>query len=535
MKPSQTPSQELDAKLARLDAGRERWRALRPTGRDLYLQTMQAALVRVAPRWVEFSCKAKGLACGLWGEGEEWMLGPLGVARFLASLRWALSARYRPRLGPPKRRIDGRSVVPVFPLGALETTLWLGMRADTWLRGPVSQGREFAAALKQPGRCCLILGAGNVSSIPVTDALSKLFLENQTVLLKMSPVNEYLTPLLRELFYPLIREGFLDIVTGGKEVVQEALADERVHTVHLTGSDATRRAIEAQTDKPLTTELGCVSPVIVVPGPYTRRQLRYQARHLASMVAFNAGCNCVAAQVLITCKGWNQRHQFLEELKLAFDKLPQRPAYYPGSAERRDAFRSDYSESCRFGVWTLIPDLDAEAEQRVFQDEAFCGLLAEVAIEAEDPGDFLDRASDFANERLWGDLSATVLIHPNTRRYFERYLQGALNSLRYGTIGVNLWPGVGFGLMTPPWGAHPGPEAESGKGFVHNTVFLDRVEKTVLWAPFTMPFLPPWFVGHPRGAELGRRLTEFEYEPSLPGLLAVQSTIVKTTLSGHLP
>ena len=46
----------------------------------------------------------------------------------------------------------------------------------------------------------LVLGAGNVSSIPATDTISKVFQEGQVVLLKMNPVNEYLGPIFERLF-----------------------------------------------------------------------------------------------------------------------------------------------------------------------------------------------------------------------------------------------------------------------------------------------------------------------------------------------
>lgn len=50
----------------------------------------------------------------------------------------------------------------------------------------------------------LALGAGNVSSIMVTDTLEELFIHNRTVLLKLNPVNAYLEPLLRRGFVPLL-------------------------------------------------------------------------------------------------------------------------------------------------------------------------------------------------------------------------------------------------------------------------------------------------------------------------------------------
>lgn len=55
---------------------------------------------------------------------------------------------------------------------------------------------------KRVGKVALVLGAGNIAS-PL-DAFQKLFLENQVVLLKMNPVNDYLTEYLEAALKPLI-------------------------------------------------------------------------------------------------------------------------------------------------------------------------------------------------------------------------------------------------------------------------------------------------------------------------------------------
>ena len=49
--------------------------------------------------------------------------------------------------------------------------------------------------------------------------------------------------------------------------------------------------------------------------------------------------------------------------------------------------------------------------------------------------------------------------------------------LRYGTVSVNHWAAVGYGLVITPWGAFPGhtrPDIQSGTGSVHNTLMFDR-------------------------------------------------------------
>lgn len=522
-----TSDAELDRILTRLYDHRVLWRDLEYSRRSIYLQSLRATLARVGPEWVRLSCQAKGVVSGLFGEGEEWLLGPMIVARALRTLETAISARFHPCVGRVRCRIDGRSIVPVFPNGWLENALWLGMCGETWVQGRLSQGLEYRATLRREPALCLVLGAGNVSSIPATDLLTKLFLENQPVLLKMNPVNEYLGPILEEFLYPLIRDGFVGIVYGGAEVAKKAAADERVARIHLTGSEATYKAIKAGTDKPVTAELGCVSPVILVPGKWSKPELRYQARHLASMKAFNAGNNCVSPQILITHRDWPQRDTFLELLNRAFETLPQRPNYYPGSAERHREFLESHPKALRCGIFSQVLDLPPDSDQPCFREEAFCGFLAETPIEASSTEEFLRKAGEFCNQKLWGDLSCTVFAPARIQREFERSFLQLITDLRYGTVGINLWPGVGFGLMNTPWGPYQGDSPQSGHGYVHNTSMLDNVEKTVLKGPLTTPYIPPWFVDHPRAAELGKRLTAFEFEPSLGGLLSVHRSILK--------
>ena len=92
----------------------------------------------------------------------------------------------------------------------------------------------------------LVLGAGNVSSIPPTDAISKIFQEGHVVLLKMNPVNEYLRPHLEKAFRVLVTGGFLGFVSGHHEVGAELTKHPEIDAVHLTGSEAGFRAVAAE-------------------------------------------------------------------------------------------------------------------------------------------------------------------------------------------------------------------------------------------------------------------------------------------------
>ena len=63
----------------------------------------------------------------------------------------------------------------------------------------------------------------------------------------------------------------------------------------------------------------------------------------------------------------------------------------------------------------------------------------------------------FANERLWGTLSAGLVVHPRTMKdpTLGAAVERAITNLRYGSVCVNAWSGYLFAFVTPPWGAHP--------------------------------------------------------------------------------
>jgi aldehyde dehydrogenase (NAD(P)+) len=55
-----------------------------------------------------------------------------------------------------------------------------------------------------------------------------------------------------------------------------------------------------------------------------------------------------------------------------------------------------------------------------------------------------------------------------------------LADLRYGTIGVNAWSGVGFMLQGASLGAYPGnllSAVGSGRGVVHNARLIQDAER----------------------------------------------------------
>jgi aldehyde dehydrogenase (NAD(P)+) len=262
--------------------------------------------------------------------------------------------------------------------------------------------------------------------------------------------------------------------------------------------------------------------VIVVPGPWSDRELAFQAESVAGMVVHNASFNCVAAKMLVLPRGWALRDRFLGLVRAALQRAPVRRAYYPGAAERYRQLTDGRSAVERIGAaegalpWTLVTGLDPESSTELaFAMEPFCSILSETSLGNSDPVEFLDAAVRFSNERLRGTLAAAILVSGRSERdaAIALALDRGIRALRYGTVSVNVWPGMAFGFATLPWGAYPGApltDIQSGRGFVHNTRMLDRVEKAILRAPAWSPVKLPYFPGHRSARLLGRRLARLE-------------------------
>ncbi|WP_223171930.1 hypothetical protein [Microbacterium sp. NIBRBAC000506063] len=59
-----------------------------------------------------------------------------------------------------------------------------------------------------------MLGAGNVTSIPVLDVLYELLAHNRVALLKLNPTQDALKPAFEHALAPLIEPGLVRIVSG---------------------------------------------------------------------------------------------------------------------------------------------------------------------------------------------------------------------------------------------------------------------------------------------------------------------------------
>ncbi len=548
-----TPAEEIERRVARVASRKDDWVKTPIPARIALLSACIDGVLAVAARWVEAGCQMKGIDPTAPLAGEEWLVGPWDTIRNLRLLVTALEQGGAPCPPRMRQRADGQRVAEVFPANLTDRLLFTGFRAEVWIEPgkPATQGTIYRAPQAAAGKVCLVLGGGNVSSIPPMDVLYKLFAENEVVVLKVNPVNAFIGPLLEEAFKVLVDEGFLAIVHGGAEAGALLASHAQIDTLHVTGSNRTYDAIvwgtgegqekrkargERANPRPFSAELGCVTPILVVPGPWSAADLRFQAQQVAGSVTQNASFNCNAGKVLTLAGGWLQKEAFVREVRAALTRTPARKAYYPGAEERWRGFMDRYPQAEVLSPpaagtvpWTYIPDVPPNAGEHALTTEAFCGLLAEVSLDASDPAAFLEQAVRFANESCWGTLSVTVLVHPSTMREHHEALARAIADLRYGGIGVNCWSGVCYALVSTSWGAFPGhapDDIRSGTGVVHNAWLFDHPQKSVVYAPFRIRPKPVWFPERKNLARLGRAMTEHEAHPSLGRLLKVLGAAV---------
>jgi acyl-CoA reductase-like NAD-dependent aldehyde dehydrogenase len=270
-------------------------------------------------------------------------------------------------------------------------------------------------------------------------------------------------------------------------------------------------------EKPISAELGNVSPWIVLPGKYSPRQFDYQAENVAASVINNAGCNCVATRVLVTWQGWSDRERFVDRVAELLESAAARDAWYPGARQRYREFTGLAADDPQLRA-TLVRNVDPESDSPFFGREPFTCVLAEVGLAAATPEEFSRRAIGFCNNTLWGTLAATLTVPASHRkgRAARDRLDQLVASLRFGMVGINQWVGLNYVLASPPWGGHPDStpaDVQSGNARVHNTFLLEGVDQVVMRGPLTSFPRPAWFPSHRNPEPLSWALLDLYDQP----------------------
>lgn len=552
---------EVDRELRLLADRRSYWVNTPVAERIAILAEIKEALMPVSQAWAETASRRKGIAEGSPLVGEEWISGPYPLMAFcnqmMATLAQVQGKRHLSHI-PVRDLPNGQLAAKVLPHSIWDHLLLGGVKVEVWMEPGITRNdlaRHTASSYDanrpehKAGGVALVLGAGNVAAIAPLDVFHKLFSENQVVILKMNPVNDYLIEFLKPALKPLTDRGVLRIVRGDAEVGEYLCNHPLVEAIHITGSRASHDAIvwgageEGRSNKaagtprntrPITSELGAVCPTIVVPGPWSTADVAFQAEQVATQKLHNSGFNCVACQVLIMPKEWSKKTDFLSALERTMAGTEGRALYYPGAKERLSGFIANNPRAKTLertgGNAVLVAPIEPASNTYAETVEVFAPAFNIAELPGSDPAEYLKAAIDYANRQLYGTLGANIVIHPRTiaqigRRRFEELLI----ELRYGTIAINAWTGLGFLTPQATWGAFPGhtlADVQSGIGMVHNTCLFDKPERTVVEVPFR-PFprnlvsfsfsllpRPPWFVTNRKADVLGKLLLAFQHRPS---------------------
>lgn len=559
----------VDTALADLDAGEQTWGRLGLADRRALLERMHALTTTHAQEWVTAAASVKGLDPSSNLLGEEWLSGPyslLGGLGTLAHTLSALEAGGSPLAGAKFGTAPGgRTTVSVLPLNNFEKLLLNGFSAEVWLRPGIDRAtaqRTAGLAQLDPTRTAgvgVVLGAGNITSIAPLDALYELIAFNRVVALKLNPIMDPLLPVFEKILAPLVDIGALRLLTGGSDVGTYLVNHDRVDHVHMTGSAITHDAIvfgpgpdgaaRKAANRPILTkeissELGGVSPTIVLPGEWSRADIEFQAEHVATQRLHNSGYNCVASQVVVLSSEWKQRDEFIAALRAALDRAPARAPYYPGSDRRVSDATATYPSAERLGDGggrVLITDLDPGEYAPLLQTEYFAPVMGVIELPYSGAA-FAAKAVQTANEEFTGTLGINIIGTPSTIKELGEKFDSMLADLRYGTIAVNAWTALGFLTASATWGAFPGhtvDDVQSGIGIVHNALLIDGAERTVVRGPFrplsrslisgemSISPKPPWFVTNKTAASTGKLLTAFAGAPSWTKLPAIFASALR--------
>src|ERR1700742_3017510 len=282
----------LDLALEDLRSGAPGWADLPLRAKLAMLEALPPRIVDVAPRMAAAAAEAKGIASTSAWVAEEWTINIWALVQAINThilvLKRVLAGDEPVSADAVHPRPDGQVVVDVFPVTGYDRLLLNGYRAQVWIEPGVSgeQTRAQAAGLYRgtdPGdpEVCVVLGAGNMGAITALDIVDQLYIRGNVCAVKMNPVNDYLGPFYEHIFAEFISRGWLRLLYGGADIGGYLGHHPKVESIHINGSAATYDAILWGTgdqapsrkanntpllDKPITGELGGVSPFIVVPG-----------------------------------------------------------------------------------------------------------------------------------------------------------------------------------------------------------------------------------------------------------------------------
>ena len=472
-------------------------------------------------------------------EGEEWLGGPF--ASVLATQYYINSLTNDDDLIEKKYNSEENSY-KVFPNNFTERITFPFIDAKVIFNKSMSfddinKYRGFSKRYDIDPSITLVLGAGNFSSIPYLDVLYHLITRKSVILLKLNPVNEYLKPVFEKVFQNFIERGYIIVTTGNIDESKYMATHPGINHIHLTGSDKTfedivygreltdkerkTKSLSKINNKPISSELGNVTPIIIHPGKWSTSDIKYQARKIVTAKLNNNGFNCIAAQVVVLPDGWGQTDTLIKFVKHYMSKAKERKAYYPESIERLEKLEKDKGYERVNSLSCVTPHLTREikAYSKFEIDEVWSSTIYFKKIEYTSIEDFANKAIDYCNDELWGNLGVSVIIKNHDRKFNNHITNLYIDKLNYGTVAINEWAAIGYIIPQLPWGGYPGNrdnDIQSGQSVVHNSMLFESPLKGIVNTKFRISRLidPPWFVTNKKARRLFRNLTYYQINNS---------------------
>ena len=502
--------------------------------------------------WATLSSEKKGILSKS-KEGEEWIGGPF--ACIFAIQYFIETIQNKDDLDKSKYDDTDKSY-KVFPTKNIEKLLFPFLEGEIRFAknlnfNQINEYRGFANRFEKiEPKITLVLGAGNVSSIPVLDALFHMIAYKSVIYLKLNPVNDYLLPIFTQVFEPFITRGFMIITQGDMQASKYLTQHDAFQQIHLTGSNYTyenivygkvlsekERSLKTYpkiNKKPITSELGNVTPIIVHPGNWSRSEIRHQAKKIVTAKLNNSGFNCIAAQVIVLPKDWRHTQKLKNDIKHYLKKVGDTTSYYPGSSENLNELieTNNYEQINNLTCSTpfLLADLDLEKEYG--NKEVWSTALYFKELSFSSYEDFAVKAIDYVNNELWGNLGVTVLIKNFKKGTNKLILKNYVDELKYGTVAINEWSALGFVIPSLPWGGYPGNrdnDIQSGQGYVHNSFLFESPQKGIVYSKFRISPLidPPWFITNRKAHRIFKHLTYYQATKSKINLVKlIFSTLI---------
>ncbi|MGB5533391.1 MAG: aldehyde dehydrogenase, partial [Acidimicrobiia bacterium] len=175
----------IDRSLGALAENAARWARI-PVATKIYLlDDIRRRVGGVAASWVEAARAAKRLAPGSPLLGEDWTSGPYAVASAAAAYAETLRRIDRSQSPVPPQSIrtlsNGQVAVRVFPTNTEDRLVLSGHTADVWMQPGLTErdverrAAAFYRVQEYDGSVAVVLGAGNIASIPALDVITELF------------------------------------------------------------------------------------------------------------------------------------------------------------------------------------------------------------------------------------------------------------------------------------------------------------------------------------------------------------------------